>query len=213
LKSSKDIRSTDRKGSLRNGTAFLLRGIFDEALRHIPGPVMDQSPTIQTDAIIVKCEITLRRSADNTPDCLRRYRQDTVMHKRNEQEPGMEDKRHTIFIVDDDASVRRSLSRLIRSVNMNALAYDSAEEFLKAVPIDSEGCLILDVSMPGMNGFMLQERLLTADSPLRIIFITAFQKPGDSELAMKRGAKGYLQKPFSDEELLTLIAVCVEKSP
>jgi len=125
----------------------------------------------------------------------------------------MEDLHQTIFIVDDDASVRRSLSRLIRSVNMNAVAYDSAEEFLKAIPVDSEGYLILDVNMPGMNGFMLQERLLAADSPLRIIFISAYQKPGDSDLALKRGAKGYLQKPFSDRELLTLITASVEDAP
>jgi|GEM_PF-1020193 len=195
------------------GLPFLLRSLFGEVQRHISGPVMDQGPTIQTDAVIVKCEITLRRSADNTPDCLRRYRQNDVMHKRNEQEPGMEDKRHTIFIVDDDESVRRSLSRLIRSVNMNAQAYDSAEEFLKAVPADSEGCLILDVNMPGMNGFTLQERLIAADSPLRIIFISAYQKPGDCDLALKRGAKGYLQKPFSDEELLTLITASFDNAP
>jgi len=122
----------------------------------------------------------------------------------------MKNSQHTVYIVDDDASVRRSISRLIRSVDMTAVAYASSEEFLEAVPLESGGCLILDMSMPGMSGFELQEKLYAEKSPLRIIFISAYQKPGDSERALKRGAKGFLSKPFSDDELLSLITSCTE---
>ncbi|MDQ7823676.1 MAG: response regulator [Candidatus Eremiobacteraeota bacterium] len=117
----------------------------------------------------------------------------------------MKDASHPIFIVDDDDSVRRSLSRLIRSADMTPHAFASAEQFLEAVPLESEGCLILDICMPEMSGFELQGKLLASGSPLRIIFISAFQKPGDGERALKNGAHGFLHKPFSEQELMTLI--------
>ena len=117
----------------------------------------------------------------------------------------MENAAHIIYVVDDDVSVRRSLSRLIRSADLTAHTFASAGEFLESVPPESEGCLILDVRMSGTSGFELQEKLRAAGSPLRIIFISAFQNPGDSERALEMGALGFLSKPFSGEELMTLV--------
>jgi FixJ family two-component response regulator len=110
-----------------------------------------------------------------------------------------------IFIVDDDESVRRSLCRLLKSADLPARAFSSAREFLEEVVLSSKGCLILDVGMPSMNGLELQELLLARNSLLRIIFISALDNPRDIELAMKRGALGFLQKPFLEDELLNLI--------
>ncbi|MDQ7822289.1 MAG: response regulator [Candidatus Eremiobacteraeota bacterium] len=115
----------------------------------------------------------------------------------------------SIFIVDDDDSVRRSLSRLIRSEGLTPRVFPSAEAFLEIVPLESKGCLILDVRMPGMNGFELQEKLCSAGSPLQIIFISALQKPGEREHVLKCGALGLLDKPFSEEELMSLVKAAI----
>ena len=112
---------------------------------------------------------------------------------------------YNIFIVDDDDSVRRSLARLLRAEGLNALVFSSADEFLQTIPPETSGCLILDVRMPGMNGFELQDKLLAARSPLRVIFISAVHNSTDREQALQKGALGFLNKPFSDEELITLV--------
>lgn len=111
----------------------------------------------------------------------------------------------SIFIVDDDESVRRSLCRLLKSFDMPARAFSSAREFLEEIPFTTEGCLILDMRMPIMNGLDLQGRLLEEKSPLGIIFISAHDSPWEVGLALKRGALGFLQKPFREDELLSLI--------
>jgi two-component system, LuxR family, response regulator FixJ len=121
----------------------------------------------------------------------------------------MKSSSHDIFIIDDDESVRRSLCRLLKSADMPARAFASAREFLEAVPLLAEGCLILDMCMPAMNGLELQGMLVSQKSPLRIIFISAHDTPRDVDLALKRGALGFLQKPFRDEELLDLISTCM----
>ena len=110
-----------------------------------------------------------------------------------------------IYIVDDDDSIRRALSRLMKSTGYNAETFDSARLFLDSVPPDTRGILILDVRMPDIDGFQLQAKLNSLRSRLQIIFITAHAQAGDRERAMEAGAKGFLQKPFSDESLLDLI--------
>lgn len=110
-----------------------------------------------------------------------------------------------LFIVDDDESVRRSLSRLARAAGFTSQAFSSAREFLEQVSPDSEGCLILDVRMPEMSGLDLQDVLVARKSPLSIIFISAIDNPEDRERAMKAGALGFLRKPFSEDELMNLI--------
>jgi FixJ family two-component response regulator len=110
-----------------------------------------------------------------------------------------------IYIVDDDESVRRALSRLMKAFGYQAETFNSAQSFLDSVPVDTQGILILDVRMPDIGGFELQNKLGTLSSKLQIIFITAHAEAGDRERAMAAGAKGFLQKPFSDESLLGLI--------
>jgi FixJ family two-component response regulator len=110
-----------------------------------------------------------------------------------------------ISIVDDDDSVRESLSGLIRSVGFGALVFASAEEFLNSNHLSDTDCLILDVRMPGMNGLELQRRLAASHMSIPVIFITAH---GDEEArvrALNGGAVEYLLKPFSEDALLTAI--------
>ena len=110
-----------------------------------------------------------------------------------------------IYIVDDDESVRRALSRLMKSSGYSAETFDSARFFLDSVPPDTQGVLILDIRMPDVDGFQLQKQLSALRSRLQVIFITAHAQAGDRERAMEAGAKGFLQKPFSDKSLLDLV--------
>jgi FixJ family two-component response regulator len=110
-----------------------------------------------------------------------------------------------ISVVDDDESVRESLSGLIRSVGFGAKVFASAEEFLTSNRLLDTDCLILDVRMPGMNGLELQRRLAASHTSIPVIFITAH---GDEEArvrALNGGAVEYLLKPFSEEALLSAI--------
>ncbi len=107
-----------------------------------------------------------------------------------------------ISIVDDDDSVRESLSGLIRSVGFRVMVFASAEEFLNSNHLSDTDCLILDVRMPGMNGLDLQRRLAASHMSIPVIFITAH---GDEEArvrALNGGAVEYLLKPFSEDALL-----------
>ncbi|PIQ88719.1 MAG: two-component system response regulator [Candidatus Omnitrophica bacterium CG11_big_fil_rev_8_21_14_0_20_42_13] len=110
-----------------------------------------------------------------------------------------------IYIVDDDESVRTALGRLLRSCDFNVEAFNSAREFLDFITPEAEGILLLDIRMPSMDGFELQEKLNALGSRLKIIFITAHAGEDDRERAMRAHASGFLQKPFSDEVLLGLI--------
>ena len=110
-----------------------------------------------------------------------------------------------ISVVDDDESVRESLSGLIRSVGFGVMVFASAEEFLSSNRLLDTDCLILDVRMPGMNGLELQRRLAASHTSIPVIFITAH---GDEEArvrALNGGAVEYLLKPFSEEALLSAI--------
>ncbi|HBG61582.1 MAG TPA: hypothetical protein DDX37_07125 [Candidatus Omnitrophica bacterium] len=115
-----------------------------------------------------------------------------------------------IYIVDDDESVRRALSRLMKSAGYESETFNSAQDFLDSVPAKTKGILILDVHMPEMDGLQLQENLNILGFRMQIIFITAHTQAGERERAMEAGAKGFLQKPFSDESLLNLIRAQVD---
>jgi len=117
----------------------------------------------------------------------------------------MAKKKNQIFIVDDDTSVRRSLSMLLSSAGFNVETFQCAQCFLDSIPFDTEGCLLLDLCMPEMNGFTLQEKLNSYGSKLHVIFITAHSQAGDREKAMKAGAIGFIRKPFDDQTLIELI--------
>lgn len=123
----------------------------------------------------------------------------------------MQDKK-TIFIVDDDPSVRKALKRCIESVGLRVLTFASAQEFLDHISEDTKGCVILDIRMPGMNGLKLQEKLAEMEYELPIIFITAYDNPQDRKQAMEAGAEAFLRKPFDDQALLDAINSACEKS-
>jgi FixJ family two-component response regulator len=115
------------------------------------------------------------------------------------------DTKGVVYVIDDDASVRKSLDRLIRSVGLDVKTFLSAREFLSYNPPDRPGCLVLDVKMPGMTGTELQEALTVANRSIPIIFITGFGNVPLSVQAMKAGAFDFLEKPFDDNTLIKAI--------
>jgi FixJ family two-component response regulator len=117
----------------------------------------------------------------------------------------------TVFVIDDDASVCKSLSRLLRSLGFEAETFVSAELFLERKHYDGVGCIILDVRMPGLSGMDLQEELNKADYHMPIIFITGYGDIPMSVEAMKKSAVDFLAKPFDDEELLEAVRKAIEK--
>lgn len=118
---------------------------------------------------------------------------------------------HDIYIVDDDSAYSKSLVRLLKSVGYSVESFLSAQCFLDSVPVAHKtGVLILDLRMPGMDGFDLQKRMNELASRFEIIFITADAQPGDRDHAIEAGAIGFLQKPF-EESLLELISLAMER--
>jgi len=110
-----------------------------------------------------------------------------------------------VHIVDDNASVRRALTRLLDSVGIEAATYSSARQFLEAKLSDVPSCLVLDVRMPRMSGLELQARLLERGRHLPIVFITGHGDINMAVSAMKKGAVDFLPKPFGDQELIDAI--------
>jgi FixJ family two-component response regulator len=110
-----------------------------------------------------------------------------------------------ISIVDDDASIRGALKSLMRSVRFGVDAYRSAEEFLASERVNDTSCLILDVYLPGMNGFELQNHLKAGGRAIPIIFITAHSDDASRRRALEGGAIDFLSKPVRREVLLKAI--------
>ena len=117
-----------------------------------------------------------------------------------------------VFVVDDDVSVRESLELLIQNEGWQAETFASAQEFLDHPRADLPSCLILDVSLPGLNGLELQERVAAERTDMPIIFITGRGDIPMTVRAMKAGAVEFLTKPFSDEVLLNAIRQSLERS-
>ena len=117
-----------------------------------------------------------------------------------------------VFIVDDDVSVRESLELLIQSAGWYAETFASASAFLARPRVDVPSCLVLDVSLPDLNGLDLQKRIATDRLDLPIIFITGYGDVPMTVRAMKAGAVEFLTKPFSDDALLGAIAGAIERS-
>ncbi len=117
----------------------------------------------------------------------------------------------TVYIVDDDASVLRSLSRLVRRMDYEPMTFASAEEFLSAeTPPSSNFCLILDLHMPGLGGLELQRKLSSEPDSCPVIFISGDGDIPSSVQAMKQGAVTFLPKPFDSEDLLKAIDEALE---
>lgn len=118
----------------------------------------------------------------------------------------------TIFIVDDDASVRDSLSLLLGLKGYAIRSFASAEDFLAACRPDWHGCLLLDIRMAGMSGLELQQRLISRQVSLPIVFITGHGDVTAARAALKAGAADFLEKPLDDRTLLATIADALERS-
>ena len=117
-----------------------------------------------------------------------------------------------VFVVDDDVSVRESLELLIRCEGWQPATLATAQEFLACPPALVPSCLVLDVSLPGLNGLDLQKRVAVERTEMPIIFITGHGDVPMTVQAMKAGAVEFLTKPFSDEVLLTAIRAALERS-
>ncbi len=115
-----------------------------------------------------------------------------------------------IFIVDDDEAVRDSLRMLLRSAGMAAETFASGEEFLGAYTPDWHGCLILDVRMPGLSGMEVQKQLIERQANLAIVFVTGHGDIPMAVEALRQGAFDFVQKPFTDGELLDRIQRALE---
>ncbi len=117
-----------------------------------------------------------------------------------------------VYLIDDDASVRKSVARLLRIAAYQVEAYSSGDEFLETCRVAEHGCIVLDLRMPGLSGEGLQDRLRTMKEALPVIIITGH---GDVQIRasiMKKGVVAFLAKPFDDQELLEAIEAALVRN-
>ncbi len=117
----------------------------------------------------------------------------------------------TVFIIDDDASVRKSLSRLLRAEDILTEDFGSARAYLDRAGYDGVGCILLDVDMPEINGIELHKRLVEQGNALPVIFLTGHGNIPMSVQAMKRGALDFLTKPVDEADLLSAVRQALER--
>lgn len=122
----------------------------------------------------------------------------------------MRDPTQRVYVVDDDEPMRDSLVWLLESKGLRVEAYSSAESFLEAFRDDMRGCLVLDVRMPGMSGLELFERLGARGGALPVIFVTGHGDVPMAVSAVKKGAADFIEKPFSERDMLRLVEQCLE---
>jgi FixJ family two-component response regulator len=117
-----------------------------------------------------------------------------------------------IAIIDDDESVRRALTRLVKLAGMEAATFSTAREFIDHPTRQQTDCVVSDIRMPGLDGLKLQEELNQALPDVSVIFLTGYGKVSTTVRAMKAGAVDFLEKPIDDESLLDAITHAVEKT-
>jgi FixJ family two-component response regulator len=117
----------------------------------------------------------------------------------------------TVVVIDDDASIRKALENLLRSVGLDVELFRSPQDFLQSNRPDRPGCIVLDVRFPGRSGLDMQREISSANTSLPIIFITGYGDIPMSVRAMKAGAVEFLTKPFRDQDLLDAVGVALEK--
>lgn len=118
----------------------------------------------------------------------------------------------TVYLVDDDASVCRSLARLFKAAGYRAQTFRSPDEFLRSYRDEGPGCLVLDMQLPGMSGLEVQRTLAAGQQSLPVIFITGYGTVPATVRAMKGGAVDFLSKPFLDTDLLKAVDEAIERS-
>ena len=134
-----------------------------------------------------------------------------MTNHRPSQQSDSERETPTVVVIDDDASMRRVLAKLLNSVGLQVEAFDSAAAFLESSYQDAAGCLILDVRLPGLSGLDLQAELAREDIRIPVIFITGHADVPMSVKAMKAGASDFLTKPFRDQDLLDAVTAALER--
>jgi FixJ family two-component response regulator len=145
--------------------------------------------------------LILRTKGGSTIGCLFRRKGSTIVSTFS-----------MISIIDDDASVRTSISSLLRSLGYSVQTFASAEEFLGSGPLNDMGCVIADVKMPGMSGVDLQALLLARGHRMLFIFITAFPEESVRQRALNAGAICFLSKPFDGPTLIRCLERALGKS-
>ena len=120
-----------------------------------------------------------------------------------------ESDRPVVSVVDDDESLRRSLSNLLRSVGFGVETFASAEEFLRSAQRENTGCLVLDLRMTGMSGLDLLRHLAVRDSPIRVVILTAHGDEETRRRSLQAGAVAFLDKPFHSAALLDAVRAAV----
>ena len=118
----------------------------------------------------------------------------------------------TVFVIDDDPSVRRALARQLRTAGFRVESFESAQEYVARAPHAAIACIVTDVRMPGMSGLDLQDSLAGAGRALPMVFITGHGDIPTTVRAMKGGAINFLAKPFSEREILAAVAEALERS-
>lgn len=118
---------------------------------------------------------------------------------------------HCVYVVDDDASIRATLSSLFRSVDLRVELFESAAAFLGHDRNDSRGCLVLDIRLPGVNGLEFQEQLNSAGIQIPVVFMTGHGDVPMSVRAMKAGAVDFLAKPFRDQDMLDAVNAALQR--
>ena len=116
-----------------------------------------------------------------------------------------EESGRVVCIVDDDASLRRSLRNLLRSAGLRVETFESAEVFLESGPQDKTGCLVLDLRMPGMGGLALLRRLVASGSRIPVIILTAHGDEETRQRSLQAGAMAFLEKPVQGTALLEAV--------
>jgi FixJ family two-component response regulator len=111
----------------------------------------------------------------------------------------------TVIVVDDDSGIRNAMRSLLKSVGLNSVLFGSAQEFLSAYQPSQQGCLVLDIRMPGMSGLELQQQLNVRGAVIPVIFMSGHADIPMAVEAMQHGAFDFLQKPFRDQDLLDRI--------
>ena len=123
----------------------------------------------------------------------------------------MSDSSPTVFLVDDDPAVRKALSRVLREEGWKAEVFESAEAFLVRADHGADGCLVLDVTMPGLDGLELQQRLIQTGKAMPIVFLTGYGDIPMTVRALKAGASDFLTKPVEAQALLRAVRTAIEQ--
>lgn len=117
----------------------------------------------------------------------------------------------TVFVIDDDASVRNAIKGMLKSIGQRCETFESTQDFLSKARPDEPGCLVLDVRLPGLSGLDFQHELTRSDTSIPIVFITGYGDIPMTVRAMKAGAVEFLTKPFRDQDLLDAIQHAIEQ--